>query len=76
MKKWIRLVLNTLKVFLLFTLCTILFYYGMIWVHQEYQNYQKYDEPDGAAVKVFETKDDPVMLSGYERIIYFFLHGE
>ncbi len=48
----------------------------MIWVHQEYQNYQKYDEPDGAAVKVFETKDDPVMLSGYERIIYFFLHGE
>ncbi|GAA0346865.1 YqzK family protein [Bacillus carboniphilus] len=76
MKKGVRLIIHTVKVFLLFTLCTILFYYGMIWVHQEYQNYQKYDEPDGSAVKVFEDAGDDKFLSGYERFIYFFLNGE
>lgn len=63
------------KVFLLFSLCTIFFYYGMIWVHQEYQNYHKYQEPEGAAVKVFGDGDHQVM-TGYDRFIYFFLHGE
>ncbi len=50
--KYIKLILQTLKVFIIFTGCTILFYYAIMWISEEYQNYQKYDEPEGQAVKV------------------------
>ncbi|WP_456278439.1 YqzK family protein [Bacillus sp. AK128] len=49
---WLKLAFNTVKVFILFTGCTILFYYGLIWINQEYQDYHRYDEPEGSAIKV------------------------
>ncbi|KKK33287.1 membrane protein [Mesobacillus campisalis] len=73
--KAVSLVLHAFKVFILFTGCTILFYYGIMWVNQEYQNYHRYDEPEGAAVKVSGNADsaDSGIL---DRLILFYLNGE
>lgn len=75
MRSWLKLAFNTLKVFLLFTTCTILFYYGIMWVNEEYQNYHRYDEPNGTAVKVSAsgTQEEPTWL---DRLILFYLNGE
>ena len=52
MKTSIALVLHTCKVLVLFVSFTVLFYIGMVWLNQEYQSYHRYDEPQGAAIKV------------------------
>lgn len=75
MKNIAKLVIQTIKVFILFAVCTILFYYGMIWVSQEYQNYQKYNEPDGTAVKVMQQSAGRTD-SGLSRLMLFYLNGE
>ncbi|MFL6555095.1 MAG: YqzK family protein, partial [Bacillus sp. (in: firmicutes)] len=49
---FLKAALKTLKVFIIFTGCTILFYYGIMLVNEEYQNYHRYDEPEGSALKV------------------------
>ncbi|MBT2754839.1 YqzK family protein [Mesobacillus foraminis] len=73
--KFISMILHAFKVFILFTGCTILFYYGIMWVNEEYQNYHRYDEPEGAAIKVSAqtSEDEPSML---DRLILFYLNGE
>ncbi|TKD70387.1 DUF4227 family protein [Pseudalkalibacillus hwajinpoensis] len=64
-----------MKVFLLFTGCTLLFYFGILWVNQEYQNYHRYDVPQGKAVKVvqMETIKQHTFL---ERLGLFYQTGE
>lgn len=76
MRTWLRLVWNTFKVFLLFTGCTILFYYGMMWINEEYQNYHRYDEPDGAAIKVSGNGIEEEAPTWFDRLILFYLNGE
>ncbi|MCD7033284.1 YqzK family protein [Metabacillus sp. GX 13764] len=75
MKRMLRAFFDLLKVFVIFTGFTILFYYAIIWVNLEYQGYHKYDEPEGAALKVtkmvHERTDD-----WRNRLIFFFLNGE
>ena len=56
MISFIKDVLQTLKVFIIFTGCTILFYYGIMWVNEEYQDYHRYDEPEGSAIKGFNNR--------------------
>ncbi|MFE4091244.1 YqzK family protein [Priestia sp. YIM B13545] len=75
MKSWAEMVYNTCKVFILFTGFTLLFYFGMIWVSQEYQNYKRYDEPPGSAVKVMQASvnKDQTWL---ERLFMFYQNGE
>ncbi|MDR6998623.1 YqzK family protein [Neobacillus niacini] len=75
MVSFIKIALQTIKVFIIFTGCTILFYYGIMWVSQEYQNYHRYDTPEGAALKVSsEVKsENPSWLN---RLILFYLNGE
>ncbi|WP_062356139.1 YqzK family protein [Bacillus kwashiorkori] len=75
MKKYVKLILQTLKVFILFTGCTILFYYAILWVNEEYQNHQRYKEPEGKAIRVvsYEKEED---YNWYERILLFYLDGE
>lgn len=75
MKTWLQLVLNTLKVFLLFTGCTILFYYGLMWINQEYQNYHRYDEPKGSAIKVTAGVTDS-RSTLIDRLLLFYKSGE
>jgi hypothetical protein len=76
MSSFIKTILQTVKVFLIFTGCTILFYYGIIWVNQEYQDYHRYDEPKGAAIKVSTTIDSNENMSIIDRLILFYLNGE
>lgn len=75
MRSWLRLIYRTLKVFVLFTSCTILFYYGMMWVNEEYQNYHRYDEPDGKAIEVSALPSEGG-TTWFERLILFYLNGE
>lgn len=46
-----------------------------MWVNEEYQNYHRYDEPDGAAVQVSATVKD-VHTTWFDRLILFYLNGE
>jgi hypothetical protein len=75
MVQWSKMVFRTIKVFLLFTGCTILFYYALIWFNEEYQDLHRYDEPLGAAVKVNSAaaKEDS---SWKDRLLLFYLNGE
>ncbi|MEH7301194.1 YqzK family protein [Neobacillus drentensis] len=72
---FIKVVLQTIKVFILFTGCTILFYYGIMWVSEEYQNYHRYDEPEGSALKVSNAVEEE-SSSLLDRLMLFYLNGE
>lgn len=64
-------ILNTLKLFILFVCCTLLFYFGLRSLHEEYERYHRYNEPEGEAVKVF-LEEQKVM----DYIYLFFRLGE
>ncbi|WP_096188542.1 YqzK family protein [Evansella halocellulosilytica] len=75
--KALRSVLQAIWVFFMFLGCTIFFYYGILWVSEEYKDYHRYDEPKGRAVKVsfYEDTEDPSVFS-WERLRIFLNHGE
>lgn len=77
MRSWLQAVGQTVKVFLLFMGCTLLFYYGILWVSQEYESYHRYDEPQGKAIKVSQMEesgpDSPTFL---DRLMLFYQEGE
>ncbi|WP_170007537.1 YqzK family protein [Bacillus fonticola] len=73
--RFMRMTGRLLRVFLLFTLSTVMFYYGMIWVNQEYENYQRYNKPEGAAVKV-AADGQPDDWSWWDRLVWFTFSGE
>ena len=75
MLSFIKMLIHTLKVFVLFTGCTILFYYGIMWVNEEYANYHRYDEPNGTALKV-TTNDEDHDTGWFDRLLLFYLNGE
>ncbi|MBD1378699.1 YqzK family protein [Bacillus sp. IB182487] len=63
------------KVFILFSGFTILFYYAIIWINLEYQDYHRYDEPEGAALKVTNMIHEEDK-SWAERLMFFYFNGE
>ncbi|WFA03566.1 YqzK family protein [Bacillus sp. HSf4] len=73
--KMLKTAADMIKVFVLFTGFTVLFYYAMIWINSEYENYHRYDKPEGAAMKVasMEGVDEN---SWFDRLIFFYLNGE
>ncbi|CEG27725.1 YqzK family protein [Bacillus sp. B-jedd] len=75
MVSFCKAVYHTMKVLILFIASTLLFYYGMMWIHEEYQNYHRYDKPKGAAVKVFNPggTENPEWL---DRLVLFYKSGE
>lgn len=75
MKSWFTLIFQTIKVFVLFTGFTILFYYGIMWLNEEYENYHHFDEPKGAAIKVSASEHEEDH-SWFNRLILFYLNGE
>ncbi|OIJ15943.1 hypothetical protein BKP35_02865 [Anaerobacillus arseniciselenatis] len=75
-KNFFTLAWDTFRVFLLFLGCTLLFYYGILWVSQEYESYHRYDEPKGRAVKVVQM-EEPQQSSGMlDRLMFFYHFGE
>ncbi|AEB24572.1 YqzK family protein [Bacillus sp. L381] len=75
MGRFIKTAADTIKVFILFTGFTALFYYAMIWVNSEYENYHRYDKPEGSAVKVAKTEHEE-KDGWFGRLIFFYQNGE
>ncbi|WP_088102353.1 YqzK family protein [Halalkalibacter urbisdiaboli] len=76
MKSWFVIILQSIKVFLLFTGCTILFYYGILWISAEYESYHRYDEPKGKAVKVINMEHEDQEVMWIDRLLLFYRVGE
>jgi len=77
MARWIRSVIQTIKVFLIFVICTLFFYFGLVWMNEEYENYHRYDQPEGKAIKVSSENDDQrASLTFVERLRLFYQIGE
>ncbi|WP_188453735.1 YqzK family protein [Virgibacillus oceani] len=66
-----RMVWDTIKVFIIFVACTFLFYFGLRIMHNEYEQYHRYDSPEGPSVKVFNADQ-----SFIDRLNLFFRLGE
>ncbi|WP_280768311.1 YqzK family protein [Salipaludibacillus daqingensis] len=64
--------------FLLFMGCTLLFYYGILWVSDEYKEYHRYDEPQGRSMKVVSPSSLDVQEEWLpiERLRLFLVDGE
>ncbi|WP_042346218.1 YqzK family protein [Bacillus massiliigorillae] len=75
MKSLFNQIFHTLKVFILFVGFTILFYIGMMWINQEYENYNRYDEPNGTSVKVSSNQEQSDS-TWFDRLKLFYLNGE
>ncbi|MGN8647127.1 DUF4227 family protein [Gracilibacillus sp. HCP3S3_G5_1] len=72
MSSVIKIFLEMMKFFIIFVLCTILFYYVIKALHQEYEKLDRYEYPQGNAVKVFQQEEADV----WERLSIFFRLGE
>lgn len=66
-----RMVWDTTKVFIIFLACTLVFYFGLRVMHSEYEQYHRYDAPDGPAVKVYNAEGNFM-----DRLNLFFRLGE
>ncbi|MFN7253078.1 MAG: YqzK family protein [Anaerobacillus sp.] len=75
-KNFFSVTWETIRVFLLFMGCTLLFYYGILWVSQEYESYHRYDEPKGRAVKVVQMSDNIDKNQLLDRLLFFYHFGE
>ncbi|AKO94034.1 MULTISPECIES: YqzK family protein [Priestia] len=75
MKTWWDVTVQACKVFVLFVSFTVLFYCALLWVYEEYQNYHRYDVPEGSAVKVANMVHEEEK-SWIERLVMFYHNGE
>ncbi|MFC4387720.1 DUF4227 family protein [Gracilibacillus marinus] len=71
MATFFKMFYEMLKIFVLFIVCTILFYYVIKTLHNEYQYLNRYDEPQGSAIKVMNHEDELL-----NRLNIFFRLGE
>jgi hypothetical protein len=74
MRKWLRVMFDSIKVFILFTGCTVMFYYGIMLINQEYENFHRYDEPEGSAIKVSTMEEQE--YNWFDRLKVFYQYGE
>lgn len=52
-----RYLFDLSKLIVMFICFTLLFYFGLRAIHEEYERYHRYDQPEGPAVKVFSEED-------------------
>lgn len=77
MKSILIFLLQTIKLFGLFLLFSLVFYFAINWFNEEYQGMQKYDEPTGDAVKVYSPIVGKDTKSNFvDRLLLFYLDGE
>lgn len=72
MSKWLVSITDMLKIFILFMVCTFIFYAGLQMIHKEYEQLHRYDQPQGKAVKVFQSDES----SWLDRLTIFLRLGE
>ncbi|GAJ98675.1 MULTISPECIES: DUF4227 family protein [Geomicrobium] len=66
---------NGCKILIVFVACTAFFYYGILFLMAEYQGDQRYDTPEGNAIKVFENMSEED-ITFRERLWHFWQRGE
>ncbi|WP_066193099.1 MULTISPECIES: DUF4227 family protein [Gracilibacillus] len=68
----VKIGLDLLKIFVVFVVCTILFYYVLRAFHSEYEKLDRYESPQGNAVKVMSQEETDM----WKRLSIFFRLGE
>ncbi|UOQ47525.1 YqzK family protein [Gracilibacillus caseinilyticus] len=68
-----KMLMEMMKFFVIFVLCTMLFYYVIKALHHEYEDLHRYEYPQGDAVKVFQPQEETDV---WERLSIFFRLGE
>ncbi|WIY60134.1 YqzK family protein [Bacillus arachidis] len=76
MRRALQLTFDGMKVFLLFTGCTILFYFAILWVNEEYESYHRYEKPKEETVEKVLGNEEPAKDAFVNRIIFFYENGE
>ncbi|MTT31214.1 DUF4227 family protein [Terrilactibacillus sp. BCM23-1] len=78
MKNFYSGLIETCRVFILFVVLTLFFYYALNHLDRREESYHKYDEPIGRAIKVSYTVDEEQMTkqNGFPRLMEFFRNGE
>lgn len=64
--------IEVVKLVIIFLVCTSIFYFGLTAMQLEYQNYHRYDPPEGKAIKVSNQNDQ----SFVDRFAVFLRLGE
>lgn len=72
MQRLLSYIKDVLKLSVLFILCTSLFYFGLQAMYSEYQDYHRYDPPEGNAIKV----SNQINQHWVDRFTIFFRLGE
>ncbi|GLO66500.1 MULTISPECIES: DUF4227 family protein [Oceanobacillus] len=52
-----KLIIDMIKIFLLFMISACIFYYALQLMHKEYLYIHRFDPPQGPAVKVFQENN-------------------
>ncbi len=73
MRKAMSVLFDVIKVFVLFTGCTIMFYFAILWINEEYQNYHRYKQPQSESVEQVSGIPSAGWVS---RVIFFYENGE
>jgi hypothetical protein len=82
LKAMMKLILDSVRLLVLFLGFTVLFFYGLKWLDHHYESYNKYDKPSDGAVKVLgPTSSQPIINEPHSsglrvRLFQFFQDGE
>lgn len=76
MRRALKLTFDGMKVFLLFTSCTILFYFAILWINEEYESYHRYEKPKEETVEKVSGKEEPEKDAFVNRMMFFYENGE
>ncbi|MDM5235793.1 YqzK family protein [Bacillus cereus] len=77
MRRALKITFDGIKVFLLFTSCTILFYFAILWINEEYESYHRYEKPKEETVeKVSGNEEEPAKDAFVNRMMFFYENGE
>ncbi|HLS06303.1 MAG TPA: DUF4227 family protein [Bacillota bacterium] len=60
-----RMVWQIMKVVIMFVICLMLFFYGLRLMHNEYEQYHRYDLPEGPAIKVYQQSEESLLRHFY-----------
>ncbi|MEC2627126.1 YqzK family protein [Bacillus cereus] len=76
MRRALKLTFDGIKVFLLFTSCTILFYFAILWINEEYELYHRYEKPKEETVEKVSVNEEPANDAFVNRMMFFYENGE
>ncbi|KOS25983.1 membrane protein [Bacillus anthracis] len=72
----LKLTFDGIKVFLLFTSCTILFYFAILWINEEYETNKRYEKPKEETVEKVSGNEEPAKDAFVNRMMFFYENGE